>query len=154
MTPFSRTPCLLLQQLRLQLLPFKKAQQLVTVNLANGHRNSGSKSFHFLSATATRRTFSLAPTGTRCAVLSSTNMTSATASDANHRRARLHTSGSSAASVGDGSTPEETSKDVGDKQDKVALLKQAVKDYGSTVIVFHVGISLVSLGFFYAIVSR
>ena len=149
MTPFSRTPCLLLQQPRLQLLPFKKAQQLVTVNLANGHRNSGSKSFHILSATATRRTFSLAPTGTRCAVLSSTNMTSATASDANHRRARLHTSGSSAASVGDGSTPEETNK-----QDKVALLKQAVKDYGSTVIVFHVGISLVSLGFFYAIVSR
>lgn len=73
------------------------------------------------------------------------------ASDANHRS--LHTSGSSAAGVGDGSTPEEKRKDAGDKQDKVALLKQAVKDYGSTVIVFHVGISLVSLGFFYAIVS-
>lgn len=33
-------------------------------------------------------------------------------------------------------------------------LKRAVKDYGSTVIVFHVGISLVSLGCFYALVSR
>jgi len=37
--------------------------------------------------------------------------------------------------------------------DKVGQLKQAVKDYGATVIVFHVGISLMSLGFFYAIVS-
>lgn len=33
-------------------------------------------------------------------------------------------------------------------------LKQAVKEYGSTVIVFHVGISLMSLGMFYALVSR
>ncbi|XP_063973021.1 uncharacterized protein LOC135160420 [Diachasmimorpha longicaudata] len=32
-------------------------------------------------------------------------------------------------------------------------LKRAVKDYGSTVIVFHVGISLLSLGAFYALVS-
>lgn len=36
---------------------------------------------------------------------------------------------------------------------KRQLLKKAVKDYGSTVIVFHVGISLVSLGGFYAGVS-
>ena len=33
-------------------------------------------------------------------------------------------------------------------------LKRAVSQYGSTVIVFHVGISLVSLGFFYLVVSR
>ncbi|XP_015126843.1 uncharacterized protein LOC107048269 isoform X2 [Diachasma alloeum] len=32
-------------------------------------------------------------------------------------------------------------------------LKRAVKDYGSTVIVFHIGISLLSLGAFYALVS-
>jgi len=32
-------------------------------------------------------------------------------------------------------------------------LKRAVKEYGSTVIVFHVGISLTSLGFFYLLVS-
>lgn len=32
-------------------------------------------------------------------------------------------------------------------------LKRAVKDYGSTVIVFHVMISLASLGFFYVLVS-
>jgi hypothetical protein len=33
-------------------------------------------------------------------------------------------------------------------------LKRAVKEYGSTVVVFHVGISLVSLGGFYLAVSR
>lgn len=33
-------------------------------------------------------------------------------------------------------------------------LKKAVKEYGSTVIVFHVSISLVSLGTFYLLVSR
>ncbi|ESO96591.1 hypothetical protein LOTGIDRAFT_99569, partial [Lottia gigantea] len=32
-------------------------------------------------------------------------------------------------------------------------LKLAVKDYGSTVIVFHIGISLMSLGGFYLAVS-
>lgn len=35
-----------------------------------------------------------------------------------------------------------------------AKLKNAVKDYGSTVIIFHVAISLVSLGIFYQLVSR
>lgn len=33
-------------------------------------------------------------------------------------------------------------------------LKKAVKDYGSTVIVFHVSISLMSLGTCYLLVSR
>ena len=33
-------------------------------------------------------------------------------------------------------------------------LQKAVKDYGATVIVFHVALSLTSLGFFYALVSR
>ena len=33
-------------------------------------------------------------------------------------------------------------------------LKLAVKDYGFTVIVFHAGISLLSLGGFYTAVSR
>lgn len=33
-------------------------------------------------------------------------------------------------------------------------LKKAVKDYGSTVIIFHVGISLVSLGVCYTLISR
>lgn len=32
-------------------------------------------------------------------------------------------------------------------------LKKAVKEYGSTVIVFHVGISLISLGTCYILVS-
>ncbi|KAK9879795.1 hypothetical protein WA026_006855 [Henosepilachna vigintioctopunctata] len=32
-------------------------------------------------------------------------------------------------------------------------LKKAVKDYGSTVVVFHITISLASLGFFYVLVS-
>lgn len=34
------------------------------------------------------------------------------------------------------------------------MLKKAIKDYGSTVFVFHVGISLISLGSFYLLVSR
>lgn len=33
-------------------------------------------------------------------------------------------------------------------------LKRAVKEYGSTVLIFHVGISLISLGSFYLLVSR
>ena len=37
---------------------------------------------------------------------------------------------------------------------KKEQLQRAVKDYGSTVIVFHVTISLASLGLFYLIVSR
>ena len=61
------------------------------------------------------------------------------------------------------STTKDQPNDSQDKQagesDKVPLsqkdkLKRAVKEYGSTVIVFHVGISLMSLGFFYALVSR
>lgn len=37
---------------------------------------------------------------------------------------------------------------------RVARLKAAVRDYGSTVVVFHVGISLASLGIFYTLVAR
>lgn len=37
---------------------------------------------------------------------------------------------------------------------RVDRLKQTIKEYGSTVIVFHVGISLVSLGTCYVVVSR
>lgn len=33
-------------------------------------------------------------------------------------------------------------------------LKKAFKEYGATVVIFHVGISLISLGFFYTLVSR
>lgn len=33
-------------------------------------------------------------------------------------------------------------------------LKKAVKDYGATVIVFHVSISIMSLGICYVLVSR
>lgn len=36
---------------------------------------------------------------------------------------------------------------------KVEKLKKAVKDYGSVVIIFHVGISLMSLGTCYLLVS-
>lgn len=35
-----------------------------------------------------------------------------------------------------------------------AKLKNAIRDYGSTVLVFHIAISLVSLGIFYQLVSR
>lgn len=37
---------------------------------------------------------------------------------------------------------------------KKERLKIVAKDYGKTVIVFHVGISLISLGMFYTLVSR
>lgn len=36
---------------------------------------------------------------------------------------------------------------------KTDQLKKAIKDYGSTVIIFHIGISLISLGGFYLLVS-
>ena len=39
-------------------------------------------------------------------------------------------------------------------QDKKSKLKQAFKEYGSTIVIFHVTISLASLGMFYALVSR
>jgi len=41
-----------------------------------------------------------------------------------------------------------------EKESNQSKLKRAVKEYGSTVIVFHVGISLVSLGLSFALVSR
>lgn len=41
-----------------------------------------------------------------------------------------------------------------EKESGGSRLKKAVKEYGSTVIVFHVGISLISLGLFYTLVSR
>lgn len=40
------------------------------------------------------------------------------------------------------------------KESGAVRLKRAVKEYGATVIVFHVGISLMSLGLFYTLVSR
>ncbi|XP_020807369.1 protein FAM210A-like [Drosophila serrata] len=41
----------------------------------------------------------------------------------------------------------------GDKLSKKEQLKRAFKDYGATIVAFHVGISLISLGGFYALVS-
>jgi Protein of unknown function (DUF1279) len=40
------------------------------------------------------------------------------------------------------------------KETAQSKLKKAIKEYGSTVLVFHVGISLMSLGMFYGLVSR
>ena len=37
---------------------------------------------------------------------------------------------------------------------KTDQFKKAIKDYGSTVIIFHVAITLASFGFFYLLVSR
>lgn len=53
----------------------------------------------------------------------------------------------------------ETQNDANAPTEPVALtprakLKNAIKDYGSTVLLFHIGISLVSLGIFYQLVSR
>lgn len=66
-------------------------------------------------------------------------------------------------STGSGEKKDESKTDVSTSQttgktdaplSRAAMLKKAVKDYGSTVIVFHVGISLISLGSFYLLVSR
>jgi len=52
-----------------------------------------------------------------------------------------------------------TSSDKGDAEGKTVVMSKkdqlvrAVRDYGATVVVFHVAISLASLGFFYLIVS-
>ncbi len=51
----------------------------------------------------------------------------------------------------DSSTAPEVPKAALSTKDK---LKQAVRDYGATVLVFHVTMSLMSLGFFYVLVSR
>lgn len=48
--------------------------------------------------------------------------------------------------------PHEEGKEVALTQR--AKLKNAIRDYGSTVLVFHIAISLVSLGIFYQLVSR
>lgn len=40
-----------------------------------------------------------------------------------------------------------------DQMSRKEKLKQAVKDYGSTVVIFYVGISLISFGCFYLLVS-
>lgn len=47
-----------------------------------------------------------------------------------------------------------SSSNAPEKETAQSKLKKAVKEYGSTVIVFHVGISLISLGMFYVLVSR
>lgn len=54
----------------------------------------------------------------------------------------------------EGEKEKEEEKEKEPPQDKKTKLKQAFKEYGSTVVVFHVGISLMSLGMFYALVSR
>lgn len=50
--------------------------------------------------------------------------------------------------------PKATGESAPEKETAKSKLKKAVKEYGSTVIVFHVGISLMSLGMFYGLVSR
>lgn len=49
---------------------------------------------------------------------------------------------------------QDTSNIPKEKESGAIRLKKAVKEYGTTVIVFHVGISLISLGLFYTLVSR
>jgi hypothetical protein len=53
----------------------------------------------------------------------------------------------------DGPNPSQ-SNDPNNQLSQKDRLKKAVKEYGSTVIVFHIVISLMSLGGFYALVSR
>lgn len=53
-----------------------------------------------------------------------------------------------------GSPPGEAEASPPVKETAQSKLKKAIKEYGSTVLVFHIGISLVSLGMFYGLVSR
>lgn len=46
------------------------------------------------------------------------------------------------------------SNDTAKPISRTELLKKTVKDYGATVIVFHVSLSLMSLGLFYQLVAR
>lgn len=50
--------------------------------------------------------------------------------------------------------PDDSGNKSTSKTARIAKLKAAVRDYGSLVVVFHVGISLVSLGFIYTLVAR
>lgn len=49
---------------------------------------------------------------------------------------------------------DDKNKNESGSSNRVARLKAAVRDYGSTVVAFHVGISLVSLGVCYTLVAR
>lgn len=77
---------------------------------------------------------------------------------ANTTQQRMYSTGPTKAST-DSSTPIKEAATPEVKTDDVVLsrkdkLKKAVKEYGSTVFVFHIGISLISLGSFYLLVSR
>lgn len=59
----------------------------------------------------------------------------------------------------DGAVKVISNDSTNDEEIKVPLtarekLKKTIKDYGATVLVFHIAISIVSLGFFYQLVSR
>ena len=49
---------------------------------------------------------------------------------------------------------ETASNETPSQKTKTDQFKKAIKDYGSTVIIFHVAITLASFGFFYLLVSR
>lgn len=76
----------------------------------------------------------------------------------NTTQRRMYSTGPTKATA-DNSTPITEAATPEVKTDDVVLsrkdkLKKAVKEYGSTVFVFHIGISLISLGSFYLLVSR
>uniref|UniRef100_A0A8C5QSR7 Family with sequence similarity 210 member B n=1 Tax=Leptobrachium leishanense TaxID=445787 RepID=A0A8C5QSR7_9ANUR len=52
-----------------------------------------------------------------------------------------------------GRNPSDPANDDHNKASKTQQLKKVFKEYGAVAVSFHVGISLVSLGFFYVIVS-
>ena len=53
-----------------------------------------------------------------------------------------------------GNYKETASNENQSQKTKTDQFKKAIKDYGSTVIIFHVAITLASFGFFYLLVSR
>lgn len=51
-------------------------------------------------------------------------------------------------------TPESTPEPGGEKPNKTQQLKKVFKEYGAVGVSFHIGISLMSLGMFYLLISR
>lgn len=70
-----------------------------------------------------------------------------------HQRSFSTSSGSPKSPTEPSTKDENTKTSIGDQLTQRQKLQRAVKEYGSTVIVFHITISLMSLGFFYLLVS-
>lgn len=86
----------------------------------------------------------------RCYSTSNKSETSPNSNDKINASATKSSATESQGSDGNAAGPAATPVAVSKKDQ----FKKAIKEYGSTVLAFHVGISLLSLGFFYQLVAR